>query len=139
MGRRFGQHFLRAPSVERLLRVVDPLPDDTFLEIGPGAGALTFPLAARAARVTAVELDPLLAARLRQRAPANLTVIEGDALEVDLAALLPAEGGARLVGNLPYYVSSPLLRRFLSLRGRVRDAHVMLQEEVARRVASPPG
>ena len=138
MGRRFGQHFLRAPSVERLLRVVDPLPDETFLEIGPGAGALTFPLAARARRVTAVELDPKLAARLRERAPANLTVVEGDALEVDLGALLP-EQGARLVGNLPYYVSSPLLRRFLDLRDHVRDAHVMLQEEVARRVASPPG
>jgi 16S rRNA (adenine1518-N6/adenine1519-N6)-dimethyltransferase len=138
MGRRFGQHFLRAPSVERLLRVVDALPDETFLEIGPGLGALTFPLAARARRVTAVELDPKLAARLRERAPANLTVVEGDALEVDFAALVP-ESGARLVGNLPYYVSSPLLRRFLDLRDRVRDAHVMLQEEVARRVASPPG
>jgi 16S rRNA (adenine1518-N6/adenine1519-N6)-dimethyltransferase len=139
MGRRFGQHFLRAPSVERLLRVVDPLPDETFLEIGPGAGALTFPLAARARHVTAVELDPALAARLRERAPANLTVVEGDALEVDLASLIEAGGRARLVGNLPYYVSSPLLRRFLDLRDRVRDAHVMLQEEVARRVASPPG
>jgi 16S rRNA (adenine1518-N6/adenine1519-N6)-dimethyltransferase len=137
MGRRFGQHFLRAASVERLLRVVDPRPDDAFLEIGPGAGALTLPLAARAARVVAVELDPQLAARLRERAPANLTVVEGDALEVDLASLV--DGSTRLVGNLPYYVSSPLLRRFLDLRGRVRDAHVMLQEEVARRVASPPG
>jgi 16S rRNA (adenine1518-N6/adenine1519-N6)-dimethyltransferase len=138
MGRRFGQHFLRAPSVERLLSVVDPRPGERFLEIGPGAGALTFPLAARAAHVTAVELDPKLAARLRERAPANLTIVEGDALEVDLAALL-AGGRTRLVGNLPYYVSSPLLRRFLDLRDRVADAHVMLQEEVARRVASPPG
>ena len=138
MGRRFGQHFLRAPSVERLLRVVDPQPGDVFLEIGPGAGALTFPLAAQAARVIAVELDPLLARRLRERERPNLDVVEGDALEVDLRALLP-EGRARLVGNLPYYVSSPLLRRFLDLRDRVRDAHVMLQEEVARRVASPPG
>jgi 16S rRNA (adenine1518-N6/adenine1519-N6)-dimethyltransferase len=138
LGRRFGQHFLRAASVERLLRVVDARPDETFLEIGPGAGALTFPLAARAAHVTAVELDPKLAARLRERAPPNLTVVEGDALEVDLSALL-GEGRTRLVGNLPYYVSSPLLRRFLDLRDRVTDAHVMLQEEVARRVASPPG
>jgi 16S rRNA (adenine1518-N6/adenine1519-N6)-dimethyltransferase len=137
MPRRLGQHFLRPASVERLLRVIDPRPDEVFLEIGPGAGALTLPLAARAREVVAVELDAALAARLRARAPANVRIATGDALEVDLAALAPA--GARLVGNLPYYVSSPLLRRFLDLRPRLRDAHVMLQDEVARRVASPPG
>jgi 16S rRNA (adenine1518-N6/adenine1519-N6)-dimethyltransferase len=135
--RRLGQHFLRAPSVERLLRAVAPAPDDVFLEIGPGRGALTLPLAARCRRVVAVELDRALAARLRERAPANLEIVEGDALSLDLAALT-TEGG-RLVGNLPYYISSPLLRRILDLRGRLRDAHVMLQDEVARRVAAPPG
>jgi 16S rRNA (adenine1518-N6/adenine1519-N6)-dimethyltransferase len=137
MPRRLGQHFLRPASVERLLRLIDPRPDESFLEIGPGAGALTLPLAARAQRVVAVELDRALAAGLRARAPANVSIVDGDALEVDLRALVPAHG--RLVGNLPYYVSSPLLRRFLDLRDRVRDVHVMLQEEVARRVASPPG
>lgn len=137
MRRRLGQHFLRAASVERLLRAIDPHPDEVFLEIGPGAGALTLPLAARAGRVVAVELDATLARRLRERAPANLEIVAGDALAVDLAALVPA--GSRVVGNLPYQVSSPLLRRFLGLRGHVRDLHVMLQEEVARRVAAAPG
>jgi 16S rRNA (adenine1518-N6/adenine1519-N6)-dimethyltransferase len=137
MGRRLGQHFLRPASVERLLAVVAPQKDQSFLEIGPGAGALTVPLCARAAKVTAVEVDPRLADALERRAIPNLAVVRADALEADLAALAPP--GTRLVGNLPYYISSPLLRRILELRGRVPDAHVMLQEEVARRVASPPG
>lgn len=136
MGRRLGQHFLRPASVERLLRVIDPKPDDVFLEIGPGAGALSFPLAARCKEVVAVELDGALVERISGRAP-NLRVVHGDALEVDLAALVPA--GARLAGNLPYAVSSPLLRRFIELRRHVRDAHLMLQDEVARRVAAKPG
>jgi 16S rRNA (adenine1518-N6/adenine1519-N6)-dimethyltransferase len=137
MPRRLGQHFLRPASVERLLRVIAPGPSDVFLEIGPGAGALTLPLAARCARVVAVEIDAGLARRLRERAPANVEIVTADALEADLRSLVPP--GGRLAGNLPYYVSSPLLRRFLELRGHVRDLHVMLQDEVARRVASPPG
>ena len=137
MPRRLGQHFLRPGSVEALIRAIGPRPGDTFLEIGPGEGALTFPLASRVARVVAVELDARLAARLRERAPGNVTVVDGDALKVDLGSLVPR--GSRLAGNLPYYVSSPLMRRFLELRGHVADLHVMLQEEVARRIASPPG
>jgi 16S rRNA (adenine1518-N6/adenine1519-N6)-dimethyltransferase len=137
MPRRLGQHFLRPASVEKLLRVLGPRPEDTFLEIGPGPGALTLPLARRVARVVAVELDPRLATRLRERAPANVTIVEGDALKVDLRSLVPR--GSRLVGNLPYYISSPLMRRFLDLRGHVKDLHVMLQDEVARRISSPPG
>jgi 16S rRNA (adenine1518-N6/adenine1519-N6)-dimethyltransferase len=137
MPRRLGQHFLRPASVVRLLDVVAPRAHESFLEIGAGAGALTLPLAARAARVTGVEVDRALADRLRARAPANVTVVEGDALTTDLAPL--ASPGSRVVGNLPYYISSPLLRRILDLHGQVVDAHVMLQDEVARRVASPPG
>jgi 16S rRNA (adenine1518-N6/adenine1519-N6)-dimethyltransferase len=137
MPRRLGQHFLRPASVERLLRLVDPLPDEVFLEIGPGRGALTLPLAARCARLVAVELDASLARRLREEAPANVAIVEADALRTDLRGLVPA--GSRLVGNLPYYVSSPLLRRFLDLHDHLRDLHVMLQEEVARRVAAGPG
>ena len=137
MPRRLGQHFLRPASVERLVKAIDPRPEDTFLEIGPGAGALTLPLAARVKRVVAVELDARLADRLRERVPANVTIVQGDALKIDLRGLVPR--GSRLVGNLPYYVSSPLMRRFLELRDYVADAHVMLQDEVARRIASPPG
>jgi 16S rRNA (adenine1518-N6/adenine1519-N6)-dimethyltransferase len=137
MARRLGQHFLRPESVEELLRVIAPAPGDAFLEIGPGNGALTLPLAERCARVVAVEIDEMLASRLRGRAPANVEIVTQDALSADLRRLVPE--GARLAGNLPYYVSSPLLRRFLSLHDHVRDLHVMLQEEVARRVASPPG
>jgi 16S rRNA (adenine1518-N6/adenine1519-N6)-dimethyltransferase len=137
MPRRLGQHFLKAPSVERLLEVVAPRANDVFLEIGPGEGALTRPLADRAGRVVAVELDQRLARRLRTTAPPNVEIVEGDALKMDLRALVPPQ--SRLVGNLPYYVSSPLLRHILDLHSSVRDAHVMLQEEVARRVASPPG
>src|SRR5262245_21773656 len=137
MPRRLGQHFLRGASVEKLLRVIAPAADDVFLEIGPGKGALTLPLATRAARVVAVEIDQRLADELAARAPANVEIVRSDALAADLRALVPI--GSRLVGNLPYYVSSPLMRRFLALSGHVRDLHVMLQEEVARRIASPPG
>jgi len=137
MPRRLGQHFLKAASVERLLRLVDPRPEEHFLEIGPGAGAFTIPLAARAGSVTAIELDARLAETLRSRAPRNVRIVTGDALTADLGAFVPESG--RVVGNLPYYASSPLLRRIFDLRARVRDVHVMLQEEVARRIASPPG
>lgn len=137
MPRRLGQHFLRAQSVEKLLAAIAPRPDETFLEIGPGAGALTLPLAARAAAVVAIELDAVLAERLAVRTPPNVRIVKGDALRADLRSLVPR--GSRIAANLPYYISSPLLRRVLDMRDHLRDAHVMVQEEVARRVASPPG
>jgi 16S rRNA (adenine1518-N6/adenine1519-N6)-dimethyltransferase len=137
MPRRLGQHFLRPGAVLRVLDTIAPARDQTFLEIGAGAGALTLPLAERAGRVVAVELDARLFDALRGRVPPNVALVQADALEVDLASLVPP--GSRLVGNLPYYVSSPLLRRFLDLRAHVRDLHVMLQDEVARRVAAAPG
>jgi len=137
MSRRLGQHFLRDEWVARLLDVVAPASGDAFLEIGPGRGALTLPLAARCRYLAAVEIDSELAAGLRRVAPPNVEVLTADALALDLRPLL--SDGTRLVGNLPYYVSSPLLRRFLDWRTRLRDAHVMLQEEVAERVAAGPG
>jgi 16S rRNA (adenine1518-N6/adenine1519-N6)-dimethyltransferase len=137
MPRRLGQHFLHASAVESLVDIVRPRPDNRFLEIGPGHGALTVPLAMRSAAVTAVEIDGALVAKLKGRVPANVEIVQADALTADLRALAPA--GTRLVGNLPYYISSPLLRRFLELRDLVPDAHVMLQEEVADRVAAGPG
>ncbi len=128
---------MRRPSVDRLVRLIDPGPDDQFLEIGAGRGALTLRLAERARRVVAVELDRRLASRLQETAPANVEVVAGDALRLDLGSLVEPNG--RLVGNLPYYISSPLLRRLVSLRSRARDLHVVIQEEVARRVAAAPG
>jgi 16S rRNA (adenine1518-N6/adenine1519-N6)-dimethyltransferase len=120
-----------------LLAVIAPRAADEFLEIGPGLGALTLPLAGRSKAVRAVEIDARLADALRRRAPANVEVILGDALETDLAPLLP--DGGRVAGNLPYYVGSPLLRRIVALHARAADAHVLIQAEVAERVASPPG
>ncbi|HET7293950.1 MAG TPA: 16S rRNA (adenine(1518)-N(6)/adenine(1519)-N(6))-dimethyltransferase RsmA [Vicinamibacteria bacterium] len=137
MPRRLGQHFLRPASAARLVESIAPRRDDVFLEIGPGKGALTLPLAARCREVVAVELDAGLAERLRRTAPDNVRIVQGDALRVDLASLVPR--GGRLAANLPYYISSPLLRRFLDLRGHLHDVHVMVQDEVASRVASPPG
>lgn len=137
MPRRLGQHFLREEWAAQLVDVVAPGPEDAFLEIGPGRGALTLPLATRCRRVLAVEIDSVLATQLRSLAPGNVEIVAADALAVDLGLLL--SDGTRLVGNLPYYVSSPLLRRFLDWRPRLRDAHVMLQEEVAERVAAGPG
>lgn len=137
MPRRLGQHFLRPGGVARLISAIAPRPDETFLEIGPGNGALSLPLAERAGRVVAVEIDAALVERLRSRPHPRLEIVHSDALKADLARLVPP--GSRLVGNLPYYISSPLLRRALALRDHFFDMQFMVQEEVARRVASPPG
>ena len=137
MPRPFGQHFLRHEPARELVDLIDPRPEDTFLEIGPGALAITSLLASRCKLVTAIEIDPRLVDQLRGQVPANVTVIQGDALEMDYRALVPR--GSRLAGNLPYAISSPLLRRFLDHRDHFTDAHLMLQKEVAERVASPPG
>ncbi|MBI4888769.1 MAG: ribosomal RNA small subunit methyltransferase A [Acidobacteria bacterium] len=141
--KRFGQHFLEPAWVAKLCGVLDASPDDTFLEIGPGRGALTAALAPRVRRLVAVEIDRDLAAALPSRVPGNVHVITGDFLEVDLDELLAREGQPlRVVGNLPYNVSSPILFRLLAAAGdgrRFRDATVMLQKEVADRIAARPG
>lgn len=137
MPRPFGQHFLRSESARALVELIDPRPEETFLEIGPGALAITIRLAERCRALVAVEIDRRLVDDMKGKLPGNVTVIHADALEVDYRALVPA--GARLAGNLPYAISSPLLRRFLAHRDHFKDAHLMLQKEVADRVASPPG
>jgi 16S rRNA (adenine1518-N6/adenine1519-N6)-dimethyltransferase len=129
--------------VTKLIDALDPQPDDTFLEVGPGRGALTRPLALRVARVIAVEIDRDLAAALPGRVPDNVTVVQQDFLDTGLEALLSdVPHSVRVVGNLPYNVASPILFKILhaSEGGRVlRDATVMLQKEVADRVAARPG
>lgn len=137
MPRPFGQHFLRHEPAHDLVEFIDPRPDHTFLEIGPGALAITSLLAARCKAVVAIEIDRRLADEMRGHVPSNVTIIQGDALEMDYRALVPR--GSRLAGNLPYAISSPLLRRFLDHRDHFTDAHLMLQKEVAERIASPPG
>ncbi len=137
MPRPFGQHFLRHEPAHDLVDLIDPQPEETFLEIGPGALAITSLLAQRCKSVTAIEIDQRLVHQLKGQVPSNVTIVQGDALEMDYRALVPK--GSRLAGNLPYAISSPLLRRFLDHRDHFTDAHLMLQKEVAERVASPPG
>jgi len=141
--KRFGQHFLEPAWVTKLLDAIAPRPDETFLEIGPGRGALTRPLAPRVARLLAVEIDRDLAATLPTRVPENVTVVQGDFLHVDLAALLAnVPPPVRVIGNLPYNVASPILFRLLhgAAHGALfSDATLMLQKEVADRVAAGPG
>jgi 16S rRNA (adenine1518-N6/adenine1519-N6)-dimethyltransferase len=135
--RRFGQNFLSDPHyVTRILDAVDPRPDDNIVEIGPGLAALTAGLIARAGHVSAIEIDRDLAARLRSTFSASqLTLYEADALAFDFAQL-----GARLrvVGNLPYNISSPLLFHLAASEAQLADIHVMLQREVVARMAAEP-
>ena len=141
--RRFSQHFLESSWVDRLVRVVTPSPTDTFLEVGPGRGALTLALARSGARVVAVEIDRDLAARLRRDAPANVTIVSGDFLALDLDRVEElSPGPLRAVGNLPYRVSSPILLKLLRFSdhgARIRDAVLTFQREVADRVTAEPG
>ncbi|MBI2834625.1 MAG: 16S rRNA (adenine(1518)-N(6)/adenine(1519)-N(6))-dimethyltransferase [Acidobacteria bacterium] len=179
--RRFGQHFLEGAWVAKLVETIAPASDDCFLEIGPGTGALTFALAPRCRSLVAIEIDRTLAARLSRTAPANVRVVTGDVLKVDIPALLrpgpdlhptapttrggdpdlhptapttrggdahlypttrAGDAGIRVVGNLPYYISSPILFRLLQLHVEhllFRDATLLLQGEVVDRIVAPPG
>ena len=137
--KRFGQHFLVDSGVlSDIVAAIDPRPDQALVEIGPGLGALTRPLLERCQRLTVVELDRDLAARLR-RDPA-LDVVEADVLTVDFRALADRRGmRLRVVGNLPYNISSPILFHLLGAVEAVEDQHFMLQKEVVERMAAEPG
>ncbi|HOM12108.1 MAG TPA: 16S rRNA (adenine(1518)-N(6)/adenine(1519)-N(6))-dimethyltransferase RsmA [Rubrivivax sp.] len=138
--KRFGQHFLADPGVlQAIVDAVDPQPGQALVEIGPGLGALTWPLLQRCGALTVIELDRDLARRLRAHGAA-LKVIEADVLQVDFAALAHAAGARlRLVGNLPYNISTPILFHLLQAAAHVVDQHFMLQKEVAQRMAAAPG
>ena len=133
--KRFGQHFLHDPYyLARIVTAIDPRPGDRLVEIGPGEGALTRPLLERVESLAAVEIDRDLAAALAAEfPPARLQVIVADALEFDFATL-PTR--LRVVGNLPYNVSTPLLFHLAVFAERVRDMHFMLQLEVVDRMAA---
>jgi 16S rRNA (adenine1518-N6/adenine1519-N6)-dimethyltransferase len=137
--KRLGQHFLTDPAVvAAIVAAIDPKPGQHVLEIGPGLGALTQPLVARLGRLTVIELDRDLAARLRQRN--DLSVIESDVLRVDLAQLAAAQSvpAWRVVGNLPYNISTPILFHLLRFTDRIEDQHLMLQKEVVDRMVAAP-
>ncbi len=141
--KRFGQHFLHDPDViDRIITAIAPRPSDHILEIGPGLGALTRPLLERCQKLDVVELDRDLAAALRKTDWARegrLTVHENDALRFDYAALADSNSRLRIVGNLPYNISTPLLFHLLDQADAIRDIHVMLQKEVVERLAAKPG
>ncbi|MDH3549836.1 MAG: 16S rRNA (adenine(1518)-N(6)/adenine(1519)-N(6))-dimethyltransferase RsmA, partial [Gammaproteobacteria bacterium] len=137
--KRFGQHFLSDPGIiDAIVRAVHPTADDVIVEIGPGQGAITDALARSAGHLHAVELDRDLVARLRRRYEdnPNVTVHEADALQFDFASL---GDRIRVVGNLPYNISTPLLFHLLKFRSRILDMHFMLQKEVVDRMAASPG
>jgi len=136
--KRFGQHFLTDHGViDAIVAAIDPRPEQALVEIGPGLGALTLPVLARCARLTVVELDRDLAAKLR-RNPA-LEVIEADVLKVDFAAQAQERGQRlRVIGNLPYNISTPILFHLLPVAANVLDQHFMLQKEVVARMAATP-
>ena len=137
--KRFGQHFLTDPAIiDGIVRAIDPRPGQAMVEIGPGLAALTQPLVERLGRLTVIELDRDLAARLRQRPP--LQVIESDVLKVDFASIQIATPAIKLrvCGNLPYNISTPILFHLLPFAGRVEDQHFMLQKEVIDRMVAAP-
>jgi 16S rRNA (adenine1518-N6/adenine1519-N6)-dimethyltransferase len=155
--KRFGQHFLAAAWARRVVAAVDPQAGDVFLEIGPGTGALTLPLAESGAPILAVEIDRDLVAALAPQVPKNVTVMSGDVLTTDVLAMLsglepqrppqPAPEAAaarrfRIVGNLPYYIASPILVRLIEWHRRegvFADATLMVQQEMANRLVARPG
>ena len=138
--KRFGQNFLVSPGIIRkIIDAVAPRAGDTVVEIGPGLGALTEPLLERIDHLHVVEIDRDLIERLRQRfPPERLTIHAGDALEFDFGALQGA-GPLKIVGNLPYNISTPLLFHLSDFAGQVSEMHFMLQKEVVDRMVSAPG
>jgi 16S rRNA (adenine1518-N6/adenine1519-N6)-dimethyltransferase len=141
--KRFGQHFLHDRGVlERIVREVAPAPDQALLEIGPGRGALTELLLGKSRTLDAIEIDRDLAGQLRARwgPPQGFELHVADALDFDLATLSRTRGARlRVIGNLPYNISTPLLFHIAAAHDYIDDVHVMLQKEVIERIAAAPG
>lgn len=140
--KRFGQHFLSDQAIiDAIVWAIGPQSADPMVEIGPGLAALTQPLVERLGRLSVIELDRDLAARLRLHP--QLDVTESDVLKVDFGSLAdrlvgPGQGGLRVVGNLPYNISTPILFHLLGFADRIRDQHFMLQKEVIDRMVAGP-
>ncbi|MBV8665339.1 MAG: 16S rRNA (adenine(1518)-N(6)/adenine(1519)-N(6))-dimethyltransferase RsmA [Burkholderiaceae bacterium] len=140
--KRFGQNFLTDQSVlDNIMRVIDAQPGDSMVEIGPGLAAMTRLLLERVRQLHVVELDRDLVARLgKEFDPARLVVHAADALQFDFSGIPVAAGNKlRVVGNLPYNISSPLLFHLAEIAPRVQDQHFMLQKEVVERMVAEPG
>ncbi len=139
--KRFGQHFLRdAGTIRRILEAIAPVPQERIVEIGPGRGALTWGLLQRVRSLDVIEIDRDLAQSLKEdsRATPGLRIHTENALETDFGRLRADGGPLRIVGNLPYNISTPLLFRLLSQRAAIADMHFMLQREVVERMTAPP-
>jgi len=137
--KRFGQHFLSSPeTIEQIIAAIQPEADETIIEIGPGQAAITHPLAASGAELHAVELDRDLIGILKKQFAhhSKVTIHEADALTFDFSAIGKK---LRIVGNLPYNISTPLLFHLLTFRENIVDAHFMLQKEVVERLCAGPG
>jgi 16S rRNA (adenine1518-N6/adenine1519-N6)-dimethyltransferase len=140
--KRFGQNFLHdAGIIDRIVRAILPQQGQRLVEIGPGQGAITGPLVAAGADLTAIEIDRDLAALLRQRFAAadNFKLVEMDVLKFDFATLGAAPAGLRILGNLPYNISTPLIFHLLRYAPLIQDMVFMLQLEVVDRLAAQPG
>ena len=140
--KRFGQNFLHDGGIiERIVRAITPQPGQRLIEIGPGQGAITAPLLAAGADLTAIEIDRDLAAALRQRfaAEPRFQLVEMDVLKFDFASLGSAPAGLRVLGNLPYNISTPLIFHLLRYAPLIHDMVFMLQLEVVERLAARPG
>lgn len=137
--KRFGQHFLSDRNIlADIVAAINPQPNDFMIEIGPGLGAMTLPLLTQLHHLTVIELDRDLAMRLRRND--KVTVIESDVLKVDFLTLLKPESliPVRIVGNLPYNISSPILFHLLEIAPLIQDQHFMLQKEVIDRMVAIP-
>ena len=138
--KRFGQHFLHDQSIiQNLIRAIHPEPGQSIVEIGPGQGALTYPLLQKCGELTAIELDRDLIPVLRQQSQSlgTLHLINRDVLNIELSSL-PLKPPLRLVGNLPYNISTPLMFHLLAESALIQDMHFMLQKEVAERIIASP-
>lgn len=136
----FGQHFLRdRKALSRIIRLIDPRPEDIIVEIGAGTGALTFPLASKAGKVIAIEKDWSLIPLLKKKPLENLVILEGDILKISFQEVLDKHSGVKLVGNLPYSISTPILFKVAAQKAFFSVCLFLVQKEVAERLTAPPG
>ena len=135
--KRFGQHFLADRAcIDAIVQAIAPRPGDNLVEIGPGTGVLTAPLVAQTGHLTVIEIDRDLGPRLAAQYGDALSLVQQDVLQVDFSGF---GQNLRIVGNLPYNISSPLLLHLIAVADRVRDQHFMLQKEVVDRMVAGPG